>query len=407
MTVAIRCGLLLLAGGAGIAGAGDRLKPTDITPAVVQAGVQRGLTFLLGAQNPDGSWGGAARSITTWSGDMWTSPESHRSWRVATTGLCCLALLQVGDSDAAHAALDRGLDYLVANACVKRPNDWDTMNCWADVYGLQALAAALQHPRYAASPRCDEFRRAAETHLRQMAYSQSLSGGWGYLEFNTPRTARPQWATSFTTASAIIALVEARAAGLPVDADVVRRAVRAVRRCRLPNGAYDYSVSAIPNPGWTGSVNGVKGSLARIQSCNLALLRAGERVPREWLQTGLEQFFREHRFLDIALHKPVPHEAFYQNSGYFYLYGHYYAAEVIACLPPAQRDSYWPRLQYEVLKLQQADGSVWDYDHHAYAKPYGTAYALLALGRSIDAGQRAGDLDHDRDRDAGVGGQRE
>ena len=46
-----------------------RLTPAEVTPAFVRASFDRGLAFLLKTQNPDGSWGGAADSLTTWSGD--------------------------------------------------------------------------------------------------------------------------------------------------------------------------------------------------------------------------------------------------------------------------------------------------------------------------------------------------
>lgn len=372
---------LWMLAGAACAAAGPPAPEPLPGPAEAQAAAQRATQFLLAAQNPDGSWGGAWDSLTTWSGPTWSNPESHRAWRVATTGLCCLALQTVDDSDAVRAALEHGLDYLIANALVKRPNEWDTMDCWAHIYGLQALAAA-----YADEP--DEERRAAlrtaiDTHLRRLEQSQSLSGGWGYLEFDRPRTARPQWATSFTTAAAIVALLEARAAGCDVDPALLDRAVRAVRRCRLPNGAYTYSVRAIPTPRRIGSINRIKGSLARIQTCNLALWLAGDDVPPERLRSGIRAFFQEHRFLDIATGKPIPHEAFYQNSGYFYLFGHYYAAGVIAALPREERRVWWPRLWREIIKMQLADGSIWDYDHHAYDKPYGTAFGLLALERGL------------------------
>jgi hypothetical protein len=375
--------LTLAMGLAALADEPHRLRPQDVTYEYLRAAADRAQAYLANTQNPDGSWGGAADSLTTWSGETWSNPESHRAWRVATTGLCCTALLERAALPADRDAANRGLDYLVQNAAVKRPNEWDTMGCWAFIYGLQALVAAYQDGAYAADPRRDEFRRAAQTCLEQLAYHQSLSGGWGYLEFDGPRTARPQWATSFTTAAGVVALVEARHAGLDVDPALLNRAVQAVRRCRLPDGAYTYSVQALAHPRLIGSIDRVNGSLSRIQVCNLALRMAGEPIDDQRLVTGLAHFFREHRFLELALHKPVPHEAFYQNSGYFYLFGHYYAARVIECLPRAAQEQYWPKLAYEVLKIQQANGSLWDYDHHAYDRAYGTAYGLMVLRRAL------------------------
>ena len=294
-----------------------------------------------------------------------------------------MALLEMDRSADIDSAIDRSLNYLVANANVKRPSEWDTMDCWGHIYGLQALACAQADARYATSPRRAELLNAIDVHLKQLAYSQSLSGGWGYLEFDQPRTARPQWATSFTTGAGIVALVDAQHRGIDIDADLLRRAMKAVRRCWLPNGAYTYSVRAIPTPRRIGSINRVQGSLSRIQACNFALLMGGDDITQERLRTGLDQFFRYHRFLDIATGKPIPHESYYQNSGYFYFFGHYYAARVIEELPASERPDYWRKLQYEIMKMQTADGSMWDYDHHAYDKPYGTAYGLMGLVRSL------------------------
>jgi hypothetical protein len=375
--------VLLLASSAAVAGAAEPLRIDQITPAVVRAGADRAREFLLRTQNADGSWGGAADAITTWSGETWSNPESHRAWRVATTGLCCLALSEPPASPAARAAIARGLDYLVVSAGVKRPDDWDTMGCWAWIYALQAIAAAERDPDVVAdAQRLARLRGAAGTCLARLAFHQSLTGGWGYLEMDAPRTARPQWATSFTTAAAVVALVEARESGLPVDEAVLARAVGALRRCRVPGGAYTYSVEALPRPGRIGSVDQVNGALARIQSCNYALLVAGDDVSPARLCSGLDVFFREHRFLELAVLRPVPHEAWYQNSGYFYLYGHYYAARLIERLPAPQQAAYWPRLAQAVLRLQGSDGAIWDYDHHAYDKAYGSAYGLMALARA-------------------------
>lgn len=359
-------------------------RPLDAEDARVA--VERAEGYLLETQNPDGSWGGSWDSVTTWSGPVWSNPESHRSWRVATTGLCCLALVSVEDSPEVRAALDRSIDYLVENDMVKRPSEWDTMNCWAHIYSVQGLAAVYVDPRFTQSRKRAAIRKAVENNLKQLRYHQSLSGGWGYLEFDRPRTNRPQWATSFTTAAGVIALVEAREAGFDVDEGMLRRAVKAVRRCWLPNGAYTYSVRVIPNPRSIGSINRIKGSLSRIQVCNLALLMGGDEIGRDRLRTGIEQFFEHHRFLDIALHKPIPHETYYQNSGYFYMFGHYYAARVIALLPEDEQKRWWPKLWYEVAKLQRENGSIWDYDMHAYDRAYGSAYGILALQSSLVRG---------------------
>ena len=354
----------------------------QFTSQQVRAAIEQGIDFLVKDQNKNGSWGGPQDSITSWSGEMWSNPETHRAWKVATTGLCCAALLEVGSSDAAGAAADRALTYLINNADVKRPNEWDTMNNWAYIYGLQGLATAYGHSRYADSALRAEIGHAVPGYLGDLARSQSTNGGWGYLELDMPRTRRPQWATSFMTAAAVVALETAKRQGFDVDQKVIDRAVRVIHHCRLPNGAYTYRVRTIPNL-HSEYIDQVKGSLSRIQVCQAALLFAGEEIPLEDRLFGLAHFFRDHKFLEIAMHKPVPHEAFYYNSGYFYLFGHYYAALVIEGLPPTDQPVYWAKLQREIMNIQQKNGSIWDYDMHRYDRPYGVAFGLMALGRSL------------------------
>lgn len=357
---------------------------TSTSPEQARESMRRMIAFLVKDQNADGSWGGPRSAVYTFTGDVWSNPETHRSWKVGTSGLCVLALLHTGSSEDAGLACDRGLTYLLRNADVKRPSDWDTMNCWAHIYGLQALAAAYTHPRYAGNEeRREKIRAASERHMASLSYHQAASGGWGYLEFDAPRTVRPQWSTSFTTAAAIVAMVDARDAGLKIDEAVLNRAMRAVEHCRLPTGAFTYSVPVITQPGGLEWIDQIKGSLCRITACNVALKLAGMDVPVERMRKGMSDFFREHRFLDIARNKPVPHENYYYNSGYFYLFGHYYAARMIEMLPEAERAALRGRLWYEIVKIQQRDGSVWDYDMHAYHKPYGSAFGLLALEAAL------------------------
>ena len=359
---------------------GDSPPPRSApTAEEVRAAIDRGLALLVREQNRDGSWGGPRNKTFT---DSFANAATHDAWIAGTTGLVATALVETGKTAEAQSALDRGLEYLVRNAPVKRPAEWDIDNVWGMIYGLQGLSRAMASPRYSSSPRREALREAALILLEDLARYQSPNGGWAY--YASPGSAwRPEWATSFTTAVGVLALLDARAAGLPVNEKVLQAAVRTVKRCRLPTGAYTYSWSPIPSPGRLTFFDQVKGSLSRIQVGNLALLRAGERMPPAELERGLGLFFEHHKFLDCGLRKPIPHEAYYAVAAYFYLFGHCYAAEVIEALPPASRARYWPQLQREVLKTQEPDGGFWDFWISSHTKPYGTAFAILALERSL------------------------
>jgi hypothetical protein len=365
--------------------------PLKFSDPDVRASMQRAIDFLLRDQNADGSWGSHRNA----SDEFWSNPETHRSWTVATTGLACMALSQSSPTESPGAvrtetierAYDRGIDYVVKNADLKRPSDWDVDNTWGYVYGLQILARAYREPRYQGTPRQQEIRKAADLILDKLAKCQTPSGGWGYYDFDA--TTHPgSWATSFMTAVGVLAMVEAKECGFTVEEKMLGAAVKALRRCRLPSGAYTYSVDAVPSPGGAEWIDQVKGSLGRIQVCNLARLRAGDPISADELEKGLGYFFKEHRFLDIARKRPIPHEAYYLNAGYFYFFGHYYAAGVIEQLPGDRQAKWWPKLQREIIKTQEKDGSMWDYYIHSYHRPYGASFGLMTLAHSLGMADR-------------------
>jgi hypothetical protein len=88
------------------------------------------------------------------------------------------------------------------------------------------------------------------------------------------------------------------------------------------------------------------------------------------------------RFQIAGLRRPVPHESHYGVSGYFYLFGHYYAALINQRLNAEDQAKYAPLLERAVMLCRQPDGSFWDYPLYSYHKPYGTAFALLVLART-------------------------
>jgi hypothetical protein len=365
-------------------------------PAIeeVRAALTRGVEFLLKDQNPDGSWG-SHRNAVLGLDDPFMNAPSQKAFIVGTTALGCLAMAEAEPTSAVLAAYDRGIDYLINNAFCKRISAWDIDNTWAFVYGLTAAVDAYVGQRYSQQP---QKREALADVIRKLlekfkAYQTPL-GGWGYYDSGDTTTHPPNWATSFMTAAAVLGMLDARKAGFDVDEAILGRAVKAIRRCRLPTGAYTYSLDQISTPGWSEGINNVKGSLGRIQVCNLALRRYWQQTPPdkrnpnyevtdERLKRGLEQFFREHRFLDIARGRPIPHEAYYANAAYFYFFGHFYAAQVIEELPREERERYWARYQREVTKTQESDGSMWDYPMNSYGKPYGTSFAVMGLKRSL------------------------
>ncbi len=346
----------------------------------VAAAIDRGVRFLLNTQNADGSWGGVKNATYT---SAFGNPATYFCWQVGTTGLATQAVMELGRGAEAETAADKGLQFIVDHRRLVRPADWDVDNVWGLIYGLTALSHALALPRWKDQP---QIREAATQMVGALRKYQSPRGGWGYYAFNS--AARPEWATSFTTSAGVIALLDAKGVGILPEDKSLTAAVKAVELSRLPNGAYSYSVDALPRHLRMEDIDQVKGSLSRIQVGNYALLRAERGIKEDQLAQGLELFFRHHKFLDAARNKPIPHEAYYFNAAYFYFFGHYYAAKVIGCLPPEKRPGYAQRLQAEILKCQQEDGSMWDFwianDTHAF----GTAFGILALAETMSEPQQ-------------------
>lgn len=368
------------------------LADADVaTENEAREGISRAIEFLLKTQNAEGSWGSQANAVIYQDLDLtFMNPETQRGWQVATTGLVCCALQKAERSAQIDAAYDKGIDFILSNSILKRASDWDLDPTWGLIYGMQGLAHAYRNPRYEGSARQIAIRDAVPKMLRKLADYQSLSGGWGYYDVEDMKTHPPTWATSFTTSAAILALLDAREAGFEVDAAMLERAVKAVEHCRLPSGAYAYNIDPIPRPGVGESIDAINGSLGRMQACNLALLRAGRSVPSTRIERAVRDFFENHRFLDIARGRPIPHEAYYANAAYFYHFGHYYGARLMGTLSQEQRERVMPKLRHEVLKTQQSDGSMIDYYMNSYGKPYGTAFSLLALQESLPGEPKQG-----------------
>jgi len=344
----------------------------------VEGALRRAVAYLCSVQEEDGSFG-APRNVMF--NESFATYHTYEAWTVATTGLCAMALVECGGRPDDVEALDRAVDFLLERSYVKRISEWDTDNVWGYVYGLQGLARLLRAPRFAKDPRRDRMEEVTAGLLERLYRWQTPEGGWGYYEgpvVSIPNT----WATQFTTAACVNGMLDAKAAGVPVDEKRLNRALDAIAHCRLPNGAYTYSIDTIPSPAGLEFIHQVKGSLGRIQIGNVALFRAGRLEPRA-IKEGLDQFFEHHRFLAVARGKPIPHESWYAVAAYFHLFGHYYAARAIELLPPEQRAGYAKRLADKLLVLQEPEGAFWDFHISGYTRAYGTAFAAMALQRAL------------------------
>ncbi|MEK7467277.1 MAG: hypothetical protein AAB074_07685 [Planctomycetota bacterium] len=343
----------------------------------LESAIADGARWLIANQKPGGYWG---TGCVTWGYDIYGSiPSAQFAFKVGTTGLCALALREEG-SPASMEAARKAEKWLVEESVKLRRGDQDEIyNVWGDLYAVQALALAARQevdPAWAA-----KLREAAAGHIDLLKRYQSAYGGWMYYDFAT-RSQTPGYPpTSFTTASGLVAFRDAVDAGIPVPDVLIKPCVRIVEKCRLGNNAYLYAWGHRYRP--LHPVNLPQGSIGRTQCCNEALLAWNSpKVSLDDARRGLDDLFKLQGFLECGRKRPVPHEAYYAVSGYFYYYGHYYAARLLARLPAAERAPFAAKLSDVIRKHQEDDGCWWDYnaiwDFH---KPYGTAFALMTLLR--------------------------
>lgn len=364
--------LSLLLAGLLLAGCRTSGPPVPPPPSPLEA-MARGKAWLLSHQNPDGSWGdfGHCHVDELYLGTV----AAHQAFGDASTALCAMALMALPESPDGRAALERSLDFLAGREPALRQTGDALYNVWANTYVLQCLARAMQDARF--SDRRERLGNAARRQLDALTAFQSAMGGWGYYDFGyNLRRASGFLATSFGTAATLVALAEARDAGLELPPGMAEEALKFLVWHRNPDGSYVYGFYAWERPAHP--YNQVKGSLSRMQAAACALHRFGPADPGS-LKTALDLFFQHHHFLEMGRQRQYPHESWYLVAGYYYYFGHLYAAMNVAALPPAERGPYAARLAGILASTQEPDGSWWDFPMYRYSKAYGTGLALLAL----------------------------
>lgn len=351
-------------------------KPDLRSAQAARDGIDRALQFLVSSQHQDGSWGSKSCDSTL---EMSYSIETHYAWSAAAHAIAVVALKEAPETKERRACLDRAVRWLLNCRMTLRGSNWDNDAVWGWIYGTVACVALAQDPRFQTDDWRGPLHQRGAEFAGWLSKNQEPLGGFGYYD-DPPYTRRPKWSTSFSTAAVAPALQLASDLGWLPTVETSERAMQYVLRCRLPNGAFAYDLTPVPRLKGGEHINQIKGSLGRIQACHWALRSMGDQsISDADLRTGLEQFFEHHRFLQIARMRPIPHEAYYANAGYFFYFGHYYCSKVIELLPEAEREPFRGQLREKILQTQRRDGTYSDFLDSGYMIVSSTAFATLAL----------------------------
>lgn len=362
------------------------VKPAPITPpkpADITSAIDRGVKFLLADQRPDGSWGSAEK--TKGLNIYAPPPGAHDAFRTAVTSLVVMALIEAepklpeADRTAINQAIDRGADWLDKNLSELRRATPDALyNVWGHAYSIEVLVKL--HARAGDNAELQKkWKDHAQAQANMLERYSYVGGGWSYYDVVAGSQTPGDAAFSFCTATGLIALKQAEAIGVTFPERLTKKAIASILRQQRPDFSYNYGEYTRLDPRYHERPGG---SLGRSQACNLALrLYGNERITNDVLVSWLDRLYARNGWLSMGRKRPVPHESYFGVAGYFYYYGHWYAAQCIEQLPESKRPYFQDHLAHIILPLQERDGSWWDYPFYNYHQQYGTAMAVMTLAR--------------------------
>jgi hypothetical protein len=314
----------------------------------------RSIQFLLGMQRQDGGWVDSDYDF----GGTDSLPNVH----VAVTALCGMSLLEARSR---LPELKDKIDLAITNAA-KFVNDPKNLNLvdrdeilWAHAYKLRFTARLIADGL--ATP--DQLN-ASVVDLQNV---QSNKGHW-YHEYNN----------SWVTATALCALREAQLAGATIDLAIVERGCSALANDRMENGAYGYYPQRRTGKKPAGTDKSIEAAAGRMPTCDLGLFY-WDKLSNEQLAGALKFSFKHHDQLAVAL-KYDNHTNTHEYGGFFFWYDMRARSEAISQVKDETlRAEFFAQQKELILNLPEFDGCF--VDSHELGRCYGTAMALLCLGR--------------------------
>ena len=203
-------GLVVLAA-ASAAGAADA-KKGGVTDAAVREAIERGIKYIVGQQQADGTWK--------------EKKQNHAQQDCGHSELSLLTLIFTGEhpnreyvSKALDAVMDRTLDYTYAIA-------------------VRAMALAHVQNKLVGAKR-DAVRKALKRDVQWLVTTQGPKGGWGYTGGGGDKPSA-RYEDLSVTQMVVLALREASMAGVEIPASTWQRVQAKYFRCQQKDGSWSY-----------------------------------------------------------------------------------------------------------------------------------------------------------------------
>ena len=307
----------------------DQAQPiefVEVTDALEDT-VARGLAYLAGQQNEDGSF----------------SAPRYGGGHVGITAISCLSFLAAGELPGRGeygAVVERGLAYVLSHAqesgLIASPH-----TSHGPMYG-HGFATLFLAELYGMSDD-PALRDALVKAVRLIVKNQNQQGGWRYRPI-------PYDADLSVTICQIKALRSARMCGISVPEQTIENAIDYVKLCQNTNdGGFRYMASGGGSSAFPRSAAGVA-----------ALYYAGV-YEDAVIEDGL-----------AYLHQQIA--AGNDRGGHAY-YGHYYCAQAMFIAGGEHWAAYFPDIREHLIGEQQPDGR-WESPH---GQAYATGMSLIVL----------------------------
>ena len=298
------------------------------TNSATEESIERGLRYLAGLQNDDGSFG-----------------RGRFSRHAGITALCALAFMSDGRLPGRGVYGDnvrKALEFVLSSAT--ETGLLAAENSHGPMYG-HGFATLFLGEIYGMNPEDARVRDALTRAVELITNSQNEEGGWRYNPV-------PYDADISVTICEVMALRSARNAGIKVSKDTIDRAIAYVRSCQNSDGGFRYMTMS-GTSAWPRTAAGVA-----------SLYYAGV-YSDDSIERGLNYLQGERNIMGG------------NSSGEaHYFYGHYYAVQAMYLAGGNRWNNWWPRIRDEMIS-KQADSGGW-IDYQA-GQAYSTSMALIVL----------------------------
>jgi hypothetical protein len=305
-------------------------------------------------------------------------PYGYRVGGTSIAGMALLAAPGFADDAARKDAISRAIEFVAKSKDepLLSPvygGNYDVRG-WAHCYGLRFLLAAKKANAVADAQKAlvDEGVAFYLDALKKTEIPRV--GGWQYAR--GPGLENPSPTSPFMTAPCLMALLEAKEAGLEVSDELIARTVKALEITRGESGyvAYNASRQARDDEGQ------IPGAIGRMCALEAALARAGKGDEKR-LRFAIDRFFEFWPELEKRRKKQGTHVAPYGVAPYYFFYAFTHAAQAIEFLPEADRPALRAKFRELLFKVRDEDGT-WNDRVFPRSRSFGTAMSVLALAEA-------------------------